>query len=265
MQFAFCIETLYPDLSFPQKLEAARRDGIEAIEIWDWRDKDYPSLPDDLKASRLKLCNLSGNRSFGMVDPRQRTGFLSELEQAARFAQKVGCPRLMLLAQALLPDGRAVGPPAECREHWLDHLRQTAAAAAELSDRLQMDLLIEPLNDRLDHPGYLLHDCTALFPLIREIHHPRLKALYDIYHMSVMEQDVIRDIRENQEGIGYFHLADIPGRTEPGPGRIPYAAIIGALKAEGYSGILGLEFFPGTGNSSEVVQRTLERLREWVR
>ena len=158
---------------------------------------------------------------------------------------------------------RSVQAPAK-DFRWLDHLLETISRLLILADRYGVSLLIEPLNDLEDHPHYLLNSSRMSFDIIRQFHHPRLRVLYDIYHMSVMGEDVCKDIEENLDAIGYFHLADLPGRTEPGIGHIPYEKILRLLKSLGYSGTLGCEFFPSTGRHDVVVRRTQERLLSWI-
>lgn len=262
MDLAFCLETLYTTQPFLHRLAAARRDGIDCIEIWDWQEKPA-GLPAALAQQDLSLSNLSANRRYGMVDPSEREALVAEVEQSLLFAQEIKSAHIMLLSQPLQTDGKAVQAPAP-GSHWLDHLLETVSRLLILADRYDVNLLIEPLNDLEDHPHYLLNSSRMSFNIIRQLHHPRLRVLYDIYHMSVMGEDVCKDIEENLDAIGYFHLADLPSRTEPGIGHIPYENIIRLLKSVGYSGTLGCEFYPSTCQHDVIVRRTLERLLSWI-
>jgi hydroxypyruvate isomerase len=259
MKFAFCLETLYTDLSFLQRLAAAQRDGIEWFEIWSWKDKAGTDLDEAMAEHSLKLSNLSANRLYGMIDPDERTGFLQEIEQSAYFAQKSHCPVIMMLAQALQPDGRAALPPPARRSGWKETCIENMRQAALIADRFSIDLVLEPLNDRLDHPGYLLNSSQLIFQLVQKVAHPRVKVLYDVYHMAMMGENVIQDIEEHLDSIGYFHLADIPGRTEPGIGEIPYDKIMNVLKQKNWQGVLGFEFFPSTNRHQEIVKQLIQR------
>jgi hydroxypyruvate isomerase len=108
MKFAFCLETLYTECPFMERLAAAKEDGIELIEIWNWRDKDHNAMIQQMNRSNMRLSNMSGNREFGMIDPGERTSFLMEFSDAAKFAKGLSCSTLMLLVQSLKEDGRAV-------------------------------------------------------------------------------------------------------------------------------------------------------------
>lgn len=262
MDLALCLETLYTTLPFLQRLEAARRDGVDQIEIWDWQEKPA-GLPAALAQQHLSLSNLSANRRYGMVDPAERESLVAEVERSLLFAREINSAHIMLLSQPLQIDGQAVQAPGK-DFRWLDHLLETVSQLLVLADRYDVDLLIEPLNDLADHPHYLLNSSQLSFSIIRQMRHPRLRVLYDIYHMSMMGEDVCKDIEENLDAIGYFHLADLPGRTEPGIGRLPYEKIIRLLKSAGYTGTLGCEFIPSTGQHDVIVRRTLERLLSWI-
>jgi hydroxypyruvate isomerase len=263
MQLAFCLETLYTDQPFRQRLKSARADGIENIEIWDWRDKSA-GLQAALTTEGLSLTNLSANRQFSMIDPNDQTAFLHELRQSALIAKTLRCPYIMLLAQPLGEGGRARTPKSVAASRWRNQLLDTAERAVQAAAELDLQLLLEPLNDRDDHPDYILNSSQLSFQIIREINHPRLRVLYDIYHMSVMGEDIFKDIRENLDAIGYFHLADIPGRAEPGVGHIAYERIIQLLRSENYSGMLGFEFYPSLPAHGEIVRRTIERFQTWL-
>jgi hydroxypyruvate isomerase len=264
VELSFCLETLYTDQSFLERLATAQNDGIEMIEIWNWRDKNEQDFKNALQDHKLVLSNLSGNRRYGMINPDEQSLFLHEIEQSARFAKQMSCPRMMLLVQTLSENGNAVLPPHACVHHWMDLVFKTAEKAVLLADRLGLDLLIEPLNSHKDHPDYLLSSSALTFQIIQKINHPRLKVLYDIYHMSAMGEDVCRDIKDHLKDIGYFHLADLPGRTEPGSGCIPFETIVKLLKDENYSGILGFEFYPSNLQNRDIVQKTISMFQRWI-
>jgi len=89
---------------------------------------------------------------------------------------------------------------------------------------------------------------------------PRLKLLYDIYHMQVMEGNIIHTLTSNLDVIGHVHVADVPGRHEPGTGELDYANIFKALQEAGYDGYVGFEFEP-TVSSMEAATASLALLR----
>ena len=82
------------------------------------------------------------------------------------------------------------------------------------------------------------------FEIIRHVGSPQVKLLYDIYHMSMMGEDVVAEMRSNLEWIGYLHVADLPERHQPGTGKIDYRGIADWLKGVRFDGFIGMEFFP---------------------
>ncbi len=101
MEFALCLEMLYTELSFVDRLIQSKDDGILQFEFWDWRDKDLKLLRQQMKLLNMKVSNISGNRKYGMINPADRALFLQEVKEAVIIAKDLNCPRLMLLVQSL--------------------------------------------------------------------------------------------------------------------------------------------------------------------
>ena len=82
------------------------------------------------------------------------------------------------------------------------------------------------------------------FEILRHVGSPQVKVLYDIYHMSMMGENVVAEMGSNLEWMGYLHVADLPGRHQPGTGKIDYRGIADWLKRVRFDGFIGMEFFP---------------------
>jgi hydroxypyruvate isomerase len=104
--------------------------------------------------------------------------------------------------------------------------------------------LLEPLNTHVDHAGYYLDSSVEGAELVRAINSPHLRLLYDVYHMQIMEGNVIANIEKNLDLIGHFHSAGVPGRGELFMGELNYPQILQRIAARGYKGRFGLEYFP---------------------
>jgi hydroxypyruvate isomerase len=115
-------------------------------------------------------------------------------------------------------------------------------------------LVLEILNTKIDHPGYCLDNMDTAIKIIREINHPQLKILADLYHLGVMEHDIKQIIKQYLPEIGYIHIADIPGRHEPGTGKIDWKEILELLKAERYNGFVGFEYSPAYDSDESLLQ-----------
>lgn len=105
-------------------------------------------------------------------------------------------------------------------------------------------LVIEPLNTLVDHKGYYLDRSKEGFQIVNEVDSPFVKVLYDIYHMQIMEGNIISTINQNIDKIGYFHAAGVPGRHELYIGELFYFNIFKAIKSTDFKGYVALEYFP---------------------
>jgi hydroxypyruvate isomerase len=170
----------------------------------------------------------------------------------------------MLLTQELLPGG--YGRPAPPH---LGHAEQRASivrglkALAPIAERQGITLLLEPLNIRVDHPGYFLDSSREGFAIIQEVGSPRIRLLYDIYHLEVMQRNSTDVLLAHLPLVGHIHIADVPGRHEPGTGELDFFRILEAVGERGYAGAVGFEFSPSAG-SGEALDRILE-LRDRLR
>jgi hydroxypyruvate isomerase len=162
-----------------------------------------------------------------------------------------------MLSDALAPDGSAMATPPMTTEEKIRSMVEGLRVLSRPAEPAGVTLLLEPLNSLIDHPGCFLDSVALAVEVVGRLNSPRVKVLYDIYHMHVMGKNVLREIENNQEWIGYFHVADSPGRHQPGTGEIDYAAVgelLGRLK---YRGFVGMEFAP-LGPSAEAVKAPIE-------
>jgi hydroxypyruvate isomerase len=114
-----------------------------------------------------------------------------------------------------------------------------------LAEELGITLVMELLNSKVDHPDYQCDHTAWGVALCKKIGNPYFKLLYDIYHMQIMEGDVIATIRENHSFISHYHTGGVPGRNEIDDSQeLFYPAIMRAIVATGYTGFVGQEFTP---------------------
>jgi len=119
------------------------------------------------------------------------------------------------------------------------------------AEQKQVNLCLEILNTRDDsqpmkgHPGYFGDDVERCIDLIKRVDSPRMKLLFDVYHVQVMNGDVIRRIRQYKDFIGHYHVAGVPGRNEPDQTQeVYYPAVMRAILETGYTGYVSQEFIP---------------------
>jgi hydroxypyruvate isomerase len=245
MRLTVCCEPLFTDLPMVERFAAIRALGVEGVELWGLPSESVVSVENALRAAGCRLELFCGNRDHSLIDPEQRAGFLAELQESMENAARLGCSRLTILSDRVDSRGIPIPPPRpltadEKAASMLAGLKQAAA----LAERANITLLVEPLNTKVDHPGYTLSHSAEAFDIVRRVTSPRVKVLYDIYHMQIMEGDLIATMQANLSEIGHLHVADVPGRHEPGTGEINYVNLGRMLSTSGYEGFVGLECFP---------------------
>lgn len=104
--------------------------------------------------------------------------------------------------------------------------------------------IVEPLNSLVNHKGFFLTTCVEGAKLIRQVDSPRVRLLFDIYHEQVQEGNVIQTLTESADIVSVFHVADNPGRHDPGTGEINYRNVYEAIRRTGYSGYIAMEYLP---------------------
>jgi hydroxypyruvate isomerase len=244
MRLSLCLETVFADLPFAERMRAASVLGYTAIEFWDWRTKDLAAIAETAVQFNLTIAAMSGNRRHALIDPDARPGLMAEMEQTLGVAQQLNCRHLMMLSDVLAADGSAAKSLPLSKEKKFESVVEGLRALAHQAAEAGMVLLLEPLNTVLDHHEIFLNSSRVGFEIIRQVDRAEVKLLYDVYHMSMMGEDVRAEIGNNLDSIGYLHIADIPGRHQPGTGKIDYRTIAEWLKGIPFDGFIGMEFLP---------------------
>ena len=125
-------------------------------------------------------------------------------------------------------------------------------AVKEAAEKTGIQMNLEGLNITTDHVGNFLKYTSDAAEMIRLIGSPKLKVLYDAYHMQINEGCICDTIRNFGDTFGHVHIADAPGRHEPGTGEIYYPRVYKALEEVGYQGYVGYELFPATTTAEAV-------------
>ena len=125
-------------------------------------------------------------------------------------------------------------------------------ACAEIAEESGIRMHLEPLNVTTDHVGNFLQHTRMAAEMTRLIGSPMLKVLYDAYHMQLNEGSLCDTIRAYGDQFGHVHVADAPGRHEPGTGEINYRAVFACLEEIGYEGMIGFELIPQTTTAEAV-------------
>jgi hydroxypyruvate isomerase len=132
--------------------------------------------------------------------------------------------------------------------------------ASDILEPHGLIMVLEPLNPR-DHPGQFLKKIPQAYQICRAVDSPSCKILFDIYHQQVAEGNILANVTANLDKIGHIHVADVPGRHEPGTGELHYPNILAALDEAGYDGTVGFEFTP-TNSEEEAFTAIRELLAD---
>jgi hydroxypyruvate isomerase len=126
-----------------------------------------------------------------------------------------------------------------------------------MAEDMSVNLCMELLNSKVDHPGYMCDHTTWGVEVCKRVDSPRVKLLYDIYHMQIMEGDIIRTIKRNFKYMGHFHTAGNPGRHEfDDTQEMNYTGICKGIADAGYQGFISHEYNP-TKDPLETLDRML--------
>jgi hydroxypyruvate isomerase len=173
----------------------------------------------------------------GFNDPDNHAQLLQELRTALPLASRAG------VANVIAMFGNRV--PGIDESAAIAHCVSGLAQIAPLAEKLAVTVCVELLNSKVDHPGYQGDHTAFGVAVMKGVNSPRVKLLYDIYHMQIMEGDVIRTIRDNIQWIGHFHTGGVPGRHEINDTQeLNYHAIAAAIADLNYQGYVAHEFAP---------------------
>lgn len=242
-QLAANISTLFTELPFLDRIDAAARAGFAAVECQFPYAVEPTAIAGRLAQAGMQmvLFNASpgrpeaGERGLASL-PGRDAEFDAGIELAIQYAQATGCRRVHVMAGLLPPD-------ADRRRH-VDQFVTSIARAADRLATIGAIALIEPINTRVDVPTYLLDGTMLALECIANARRPNLRLQYDVYHMQIMEGDLMRSIERLLPSIGHIQIADNPGRHEPGTGEINFGRLLPRIDALGYTGFVGCEYQP---------------------
>ena len=240
--------TLNAGRSFDQRLEVVAQAGYTHVELVDeflhWSSEEFTRTLQRMQGLGLTVDAVAGLRT-GFADPQQGSAFLAELRALVPLARRFGSPQIILLS------GNRVNTVTPARQH--DAALETLRRAADLLRQEDLMGVIEPI-DRLENPAIYLDGVTEAFALTRAVASPNLKVLYDLYHEQRSGGNLIEKLEQNIAEVGLIHLADVPGRHEPGTGEMNVPNVLRTIGRLKYKGVIAMEFYP-SHDAIEVLQR----------
>jgi len=251
--------TVYKDLPFEQRLEKAAEAGYQAVELVkefeNWTDADFRRGNSKKRSLGITFDATAGVWT-GTADPAARDKFVADLKNFLPIAEKLECPAIIVLS----------GNRVEGLSHDAHHEAciEALKRGADLAAKQKAALLLENI-DQEENPKYYLTSVAEGFEIVRKVNHPNVKFLYDFYHEQIAEGNLIEKLEKNIDLVGLVHIADVPGRHEPGTGEINYANIFRKLAQLKYDRYAAMEFEPAGDpvaalrSARELVTRSVQR------
>ena len=242
MKISVCIDMMFAHLDFADRFAAVRSCGISTVEFWKWSNKNLPLVQEKLKENDLSLSifnidcqdeKLSYDLSRGILNAGRKDEFLTALRESIPVYHTLNASGMIVLVGETIP--------TLSREEQMENIYTCLQAAEPIARAEGITLLMEPLN-ATDRKNYFLPESAPAFEILDRIDSPNVKLLFDIYHQQMTEGHLLESIGNHIDRIGHFHVADCPGRHEPGTGELNYPAIIRAIDHLPYSGHIGLEY-----------------------
>ena len=246
-KFSANLSFLYPEVPLLDRIAAAAADGFPAVEYLGPYDYSAEEVAAALAASNVEqaLFNIpsgdwaGGERGLGCL-PDRVDEFREGVDTAIRYGQVLKCPKINCLT-GIAPDGVDV---AVLEATLVDNLKYAAPRFADAG----IKLLLEPINTR-DIPGFFVSTSAHAERVLDAVGSDNLFIQYDVYHMQIMQGDLVPTFERLRERIAHVQIADNPGRHEPGTGEINYGFVFSELDRLGYDDYVGCEYKPLKGTS----------------
>ncbi len=251
--------TVYKDLPFEQRLEKVAEAGYQAVELVkefeNWTDADFRRA-DSKKRSLGITFDATAGVWTGIADPRARDKFIADLKNFLPITEKLECRAIIVLS------GNRIEGISRNAHH--EACVEALKLGGDLAAKQRVRLLLENI-DQEENPKYYLTSVAEGFEIVRKVDNPNVKFLYDFYHEQIAEGNLIEKLEKNIDLVGLVHIADVPGRHEPGTGEINYANIFRKLAELKYDRYAAMEFEPAGDpvaalrSARELVMRSVQR------
>jgi hydroxypyruvate isomerase len=260
-----CIDLVLQGLDTVKAIDTVAGAGVGAIEFWGWRNKDIDAVAAAAGRRGLEIAAMSLDPAVRLLDGGNLREFLAAVEQSLAVARRIGCRRLVVHVQPVpMGAGRSrMHDPdaAPVLRRQRANIASALKRAAPMAEAAGVILMLEPLNILVDHDGYCLSSSAEAAEVLREVGSPAVKLLFDVYHMQISEGNLSANIAAHADLLGHIHIADVPGRHEPGTGEINFRNVLAAARGAGYRGCVGMEMVP-TGDPVAAIRGTALLIEE---
>lgn len=243
--------TVFQKLPFEQRLEKVSEAGYKYVELVGeykkWSEDDFRKANTKRRELGISFDTTAG-LAHGVGSPQERESFLADLRKELPIMEKLECPAVIIMS------GNVVKGMDRAQQHQscIEGLKR----AAELVEGKNVRLLLENI-DPEENPKYYLTSVAEGFKIVEAVNHPQVKFLYDFFHEQISEGNLIEKLEKNINQVGLVHIADVPGRHEPGTGEINYENIFRTLGRLKYDRFAAMEFLP-TGDAVKSLRAARE-------
>jgi hydroxypyruvate isomerase len=235
--------TVFNDLPFEERLGKVADAGYTNVELVGeyakWAQVDFVKA----NAARTHFgiqFDATAGLKHGVGDPASRDALLAELKEALKPMETLGCPAMILLSGNVLPGQSRQAQHQSC----IESLKRAAALVEGRQINGQPVRLLLECIDPEENPHYYLQSAAEAIEIVRAVNHPQVQFLYDLFHEQIAEGNLIEKLEKHIDVIGLIHVADVPGRHEPGTGEINYASVYRKLAQLKYQHVVAMEFKP---------------------
>jgi hydroxypyruvate isomerase len=241
--FSVMLWTVFKDLPFEQRLEKIVEAGYTNVELVGeyrkWSEQEFTRNNAKRKELGIKFDTTAGLK-HAVGNPSERQALLADLQKELSIMETLECPSVIVMSGNVVP-----GMPRQAQHQSCVEGLKRAAALIEGKKIAgePVRLLLENI-DPEENPKYYMTSVAEGFEIIRAVNHPQVQLLYDFYHEQIAEGNLIEKLEKNIQYVGLVHIADVPGRHEPGTGEINYFSIFKKLGELKYKRIAAMEFYP---------------------
>jgi len=249
--YAVNLDTWFKQVPFEQRFALAKHHNFRFIEFW------TVDRGNATKASAIRaLCdanNLTVTQFApawpNFADPAKLPELLKTVETAIADARTLGCSQFTVTGHSLV-EGMS-------REAQLAGYLAGLMRIAPMLEAAGVTALVEPFN-RVNHLNHLLNGSQPGLPMVRSVNSPKVKLLWDFYHMQLEDGDLIEKFTAGADQVAHVQIGDVPGRHQPGTGEVNHANLLRAVRTAGYHGKIGLEFMPLDQDDAKAVQAMVD-------
>jgi hydroxypyruvate isomerase len=242
-KFSLCIEPVLPQLDFYDRIPAAAELGFDAVEFWNPTGKDIDRIARLAAQNKLSVSICCNKDPWKVRMNAPASAVVANIRESVQIAKGLGCPSLIVLSGDVDAHGGAQ----------VDVLIDNLKRVVDVVTKENVTLNLEALNSLVDHKGYFLDSSYLGFEIVNSVGSDFIRLLYDVYHMQIMEGNIIDNVTRNINLIGHFHSAAVPGRHEHFNGENDYPNILEAIDAAGYDRFFGVEYWPTYDHTGSLV------------